>query len=688
MPASAKKEENKRRREVAVYAYKDDLGHTLFEVVRYEPKDFRVRHNDDSGKTINKAPERNIPYRLPEILSSHPQDIIYIVEGEKDADSLIKRGITATCNRGGCGNTKAFHIFTQWFQGRRVCILPDNDEAGRAHAQLVCSILEEVTVEIGILDLEGLPEKGDVSDWLAFEANTVKKLDYLAEQCLTESRRAKMMRGGNRNDVEGMSDARDQADETDEDSKPFNFDWKPLPLEILPYTLRKYVTEMSKALKVEPAMIALPALIACAGVVGNARRVRLLTTWTEPCILYGCIIADSSSRKSPAMDAAFEAVKKLDALLNKSYRSDLICHNAAYAKWERSMTDPTRDTDAEEGNKAPEPPTDKRILIGDITVETTLGIHYKNPRGLLLKQDELRSWFASFGRYKSGGAGGAEMAFWLEAFRGQEWRYNRKSGDNNSIIIPHVACSLFGTTQPSTAARTFTRDYFESGLASRILLMMPPAIQGTWDRYTPEPATIEAYEHLITRLHKLDWEMTQDPEFEPRDILLLPEAEEIWGPWYDQNEATQHVSEGDVKSMLSKLQGMVPRFAMLFSLCDFVMGETDTEHIGLNHLVNAMLLADWMGNEVQRIYAFLKLDTVESSELKIVNFLLKHGGFATATDLYKSNRPKYKSRDEALSLLKGLVDKGILDMVDTVPGRIMTRPTWYFTPKPRPPFTP
>jgi hypothetical protein len=45
-------------------------------------------------------------------------------------------------------------------------ILPDNDEAGRNHAQNVASSLWRNAEVINIIELPNLPPKGDVSDWL------------------------------------------------------------------------------------------------------------------------------------------------------------------------------------------------------------------------------------------------------------------------------------------------------------------------------------------------------------------------------------------------------------------------------------------------------------------------------------------------------------------------------------------
>lgn len=152
-----------RRRMIAEYDYVDAEGHLLFQVVRFEPKDFRQRRPDGKGGWIwNLNDVELAPYRLPEVLKATD---VFIVEGEKDADRLAQLDLTATCNAQGAGKWRTSYV--PWFEGKRVCILPDNDEPGRKHAHQVAASLSGVASDIRILDLPGTQPKGDVSDWLA-----------------------------------------------------------------------------------------------------------------------------------------------------------------------------------------------------------------------------------------------------------------------------------------------------------------------------------------------------------------------------------------------------------------------------------------------------------------------------------------------------------------------------------------
>lgn len=144
---------------VATYDYESADGKLSYQVVRFEPKDFRQRSADG---TWSVKGIRRIPYRLPELLQTTD---VFIVEGEKDVENLRKLGLVATCNAGGAGKWTAEHA--QYFRpDQHITIIPDNDDPGRKHGEQVAASLIGKVASVRILELPGLPEKGDVSDWL------------------------------------------------------------------------------------------------------------------------------------------------------------------------------------------------------------------------------------------------------------------------------------------------------------------------------------------------------------------------------------------------------------------------------------------------------------------------------------------------------------------------------------------
>jgi|Deesub1362A_J573_1020465.scaffolds.fasta_scaffold00319_16 5S rRNA maturation endonuclease (ribonuclease M5)/archaellum biogenesis ATPase FlaH len=147
---------------VQTYDYVDESGNLLFQTVRYEPKDFKQRRPDENGKWIwNLQDVHLVPYNLPEVLKAKS---LIIVEGEKDVNNLRTIGLTATCNPMGAGKWKP--EYNQYFEGKKIAILSDNDEPGKKHSQTIAKNLKGITESIKVVELPGLPNKCDVSDWI------------------------------------------------------------------------------------------------------------------------------------------------------------------------------------------------------------------------------------------------------------------------------------------------------------------------------------------------------------------------------------------------------------------------------------------------------------------------------------------------------------------------------------------
>jgi len=155
-----------KRQVISRYVYKDEQGHPLFRVCRTTPKGF-FQERYDGGQWVKGLKEvRRVLYRLPEILKAQ---VVYIVEGEKDVDRLWGLGIPATCNSGGAGKWR--EEYSKALGGKKVVIIPDNDNPGEDHALQVAKSLLPFADSVKIVHLPGLgPRKEkhgeDISDWL------------------------------------------------------------------------------------------------------------------------------------------------------------------------------------------------------------------------------------------------------------------------------------------------------------------------------------------------------------------------------------------------------------------------------------------------------------------------------------------------------------------------------------------
>ena len=193
---------------VTAYSYNDEGGDLLMQVVRMDPKSFRQRKPEGTGWVWSVKGVRVVPYRLPELLAAPEDAIIFIVEGEKDANRLASLDLVATCNAGGAGKWTAEHA--RHLSGRRVVILPDNDDAGRKHAAQVLKSLNGIAAEVRIVELPGLPEKGDAADWLDAGGTVEALMELVSDAMQAPAPTAAEVSGGDEGEEKERESQADQ----------------------------------------------------------------------------------------------------------------------------------------------------------------------------------------------------------------------------------------------------------------------------------------------------------------------------------------------------------------------------------------------------------------------------------------------------------------------------------------------
>lgn len=184
------------------YFYTDDRGTIVSVKIKY--KLINKSENLKSKKFVQRVIRENriIPASIETVDKLQTQYIynvlavqnalkqgeyIYLVEGEKDADTLINNGLVATSFANGAGSM--YKDYKTQLKGAKLVICGDFDEAGRKHINKVREYLKDVVEKMYIV--EYLPElskvpntKVDVTDWLN-SGHTVKEFtNYVFNSCL------------------------------------------------------------------------------------------------------------------------------------------------------------------------------------------------------------------------------------------------------------------------------------------------------------------------------------------------------------------------------------------------------------------------------------------------------------------------------------------------------------------------
>jgi len=184
----------------ALHTYHDVQGNPLHYRLRLEHPDGEAA--PDGRKVIRPFKLNGVGYVFGEprypagkplynlhVIAAQPDALIWITEGEKDADRLVKLGAVATTS-GGASSAEA----ADWspLRGRRVCIFRDNDEAGKDYARRLSMTLAALECDVSTVDVEelGLPPKGGATEWLQSHENaTLSDLEAVPRDRDHHSRR-------------------------------------------------------------------------------------------------------------------------------------------------------------------------------------------------------------------------------------------------------------------------------------------------------------------------------------------------------------------------------------------------------------------------------------------------------------------------------------------------------------------
>lgn len=566
LPTPCKPQGNRKPRIVKTYDYRDESGNLLIQVCRMEPKDFRQRKPKfGGGWGWSVKGVRTVPYKLPELLAE-PKRPVVIAEGEKDVEALADIGILATCNAGGAGKWGAEHA--SFLRGRRVVVLPDNDEPGRDHAQQVAQSLYGIAKSVRIVELPGLLTKGDVADWLAAGG----------------SKEALMALVQSAEDWEPVAEPWPELDRFEHTSLP------DFPTASLPEVLRQWVEAESHATQTPPDLAGLLALAVCSAVIARRVDIEPRPGWREPVNLYVAVLLEPGNRKSAVFADAMKPLRELEAELIESARpivaraqSDRRQDEARLRKLEKTAAEKG---DAEARHEAgklaadlveqPEPVL-PRLIVDDATAEK-LGMMLAEQGGRIASMSPEGGVFDLMaGMYSKSGI--PQFGVYLMGHSGDDLITDRVSRESVRVERPALTCCY--TMQPEVIRGLASQAVFRGrGLLARFLYSFPSSPIGRRRVATgPVPDEIrEAYRHAV-RLLTVDSEniKTSSERFRLR---LTVEAEAALRRW--EQEIEGELADGGefegIRDWGSKLAGATLRLAaVLHCVVHGLTGQVATE---------------------------------------------------------------------------------------------------------------
>src|SRR5262249_33200042 len=155
--------------------------------------------------------------------------------------------------------------------------------------------------------------------------------------------------------------------------------------------------------------------------------------------LWVLLVGDPSVKKTPEMDAACAPLERLQGEIARNHRE-------AVRAWEAARKKEAGKKEAGNEDDKPEPPP--RYVAIDITTRKLGELLARKgaERGLLIKRDELTGWLGEMDRYNNARHATSDRAFWLKAWDGGPYNYDRIN--RGELFIENLSVSILGGIQP------------------------------------------------------------------------------------------------------------------------------------------------------------------------------------------------------------------------------------------------
>jgi CRISPR-associated protein Cmr3 len=577
----------------------------------------KIKNKNGWVPGIEGIDRANIPiYRYAEIQKAIANnELIFLVEGEACADILWSLGLAATCNIG--GSTKWRNTDTSDLHGARIVIVPDRDQPGIKHAELLHQEFPDALWLYPFPESkawQNLPESQglDIADWVEHHKITSEDIKaVIGEKKIfkTSPAAAKVMRPEkfqvpniselrqeiekflesglapsqfeisslaqkfrlNSTDVEKIYRDRERQLEQDDQRLDRKRDIEKL-LKISDHklTLEKYlhpslaepIKKVSTWMGVDPEAVLTHLLPVAAGLIHPGSRVvaKECIDFSQPLLIYSGVVAETGSRKTPLLNIVKNPLVKLQSEEEERHKKEMAAYEVELAEFNESD---------KKGAPPQKPQPIREFYVDNVTVESLDKIKGNQPnQALTLIKDELSGLFASHGAYK-GGRGSDKESF-LSGWNGSGVKKNRCS-DDSRVSLTRDSLSVTGGIQPDKL-RALLGDFTDSqGEWARFLWyhmpMRPYKIPRNNARYTLGDL-LEATYRKLNSLPALEFFFDKD-------------GQNFFDDWYDEKyEQTRNEVRPGLRAAIAKMPGQAVRLIGLLHVLNGVSSqpaEVDTK---------------------------------------------------------------------------------------------------------------
>jgi putative DNA primase/helicase len=505
------------------------------------------------------------------------------------------------------------------------------------------------------------------------------------------------------------------------DPTPIEDTLLPVPafsMDLLAPVLRQYIENVVYRKQCPSEYVAIPALIMAASLIGKGCHIKPLQKddWRVVPNLWGGVIGDPGTMKTPACDDALMPLKSIERNAYKIYEEQMAEYQEKardylaqkkYLDAEDKKARKQRDTATLESLSAqykelektkPKKPKLQRYKVGDVTVEKLQDMLAHNPRGLLVFRDELMGFLGSLDKK------GQEVAreFYLESWNGTtDYPVDRVM--RGEVMAKEVCLSIAGTTQPEKIALYLQKNLHtlaNDGFLQRFQLLVYPDPK-SWiliDQY-PDSQAKKMYQAVCKKLIMMDFiahgAIKDEPFYEGQEVTphyrFSATAQPFFNDWIQKLQTKiEHEPENILKEHLSKYRSLMPSLALidhLISITEKMISANthDSGDVPLDSAQRAAALCEYLEAHARRIYGIVLQESCKKSrKLSSTDALLvwmtryhQQKGQTLFTYRFMLKNSKFRDSKSLKPVVADLLAMDCIQLVDEKTFRLVTKSDSY-----------
>lgn len=580
-------------------------------------------------------------FGLDSLKNRSPLKAVFISEGEKCATVLHQLGWQAIATVLGAQNP-AKSNWTPLRYFTKFIILRDNDKAGSSFARSVSCELRRICpdAEIMVVNLTPGVAGGDLIDWLKGTVLLGQKWDGFeqlpvsAPQVISQALQQEILKIQLR--VEDCPQVDFKPVEAMFEGMPKSFDIElrsvpSFPLHVLPPSTKLFLEVTSAQFSQVPDFAATTFIASISGLIGRSVQLKMRPSdsWHETTNSWGVLVGSPAAKKSPIMRRLLGFFKELEEVAIKEYTSA----KKAYLLRKREAEKNKEDFD--------EPlPIRRRYITDDVTMPKLRELLAGNPRGLILRNDELKGQLERLERTGSEGDRSFMMSCWsgLEVY--SEDRMCRDSSINIPLALTWIGCI------PPTALQKYLREAMgrgsgADGFMQRFQFVCYPDQKVLFE--LSNEALPPGIEDEIKDIFKT---LDEEGRRAPQTLFFSKEAQRRFDEWLVKHENDARSGKHPIywESHLGKqAKALAVLVIILHRLLD-VIGSCRNNEVQLQTLEGALVLQAYFEAHARRCYDSVVGGTIDDAK--------------TILELLKQKRlpPRFKAQDIYHAGLAGLQD--------------------------------